>query len=387
MKIVLAPDSFKGSMDSMHIIEIVEKAARKVFPDCEILKIPIADGGEGTVDALISILKGRIDYLTVLGPLYEKTNAKYGIIDEKTMMIEMSAASGLPLISEEKRNPLYTSTYGTGQLIKNALDGGFTNIIIAIGGSATNDGGIGAMEALGVRFLDKQGKQVKGIGKNLIHIEDIDVRNMNPKIKDVQITVMCDVENPFTGENGATYVYGEQKGGTDEILSSLEEGMLHYQKLIKEKLNIDISNVPGAGAAGGLGGALYVFLNAKLQSGIKTVLETIKFDELLEGVDLVVTGEGKLDAQSAFGKVLAGIGQESKRNEIPVVAIVGCIEEGADSIYECGIESAISTIDNVMSLKEAMENSDKLLLSAAERMFRMIHVGMKIKSKKDGKKE
>lgn len=381
MKIILAPDSFKGSMDSRHIIEVVEKAAHKVFPDCEILKIPIADGGEGTIDAMISILKGKIAYLDVLGPLYEKTDAKYGIIDEKTVIIEMSSASGLPLVSEEKRNPLHTTTYGTGQLIKHALDMGFTNIIIAIGGSATNDGGIGAMEALGVKFLDKQGKQVKGIGMNLIQIEDINVQSIHPKIKDAKITVMCDVENTFTGENGATYVYGRQKGGTDEILASLEEGMLHYQKIIFDKLNIDISYLPGAGAAGGLGGALFVFLNAKLQSGIKTVLETIQFDKLLDGVDLVVTGEGKLDEQSAFGKVLAGIGQESKKKEIPVVAIVGCIGQGAENIYDCGVESAISTIDNVMDLREAMEKSDELLLSAAERMFRMIHVGMKIKSR------
>jgi glycerate kinase len=383
MKIVIAPDSFKGSMDSVRIINIVERAARKIFPGCEVIKIPIADGGEGTVDAILSILKGKAEYLEVLGPLYEKTNAKFGIIDNKTIIIEMSAASGLPLVSEEKRNPLNTTTYGTGQLIKHALDTGFTSIIIAIGGSATNDGGTGAMEALGVRFLDKQGKQVKGIGKNLIQIEDIDIQNMHPQIKNANITVMCDVENTFTGKNGATFVYGRQKGGTDEILFELEAGMLHFQKLIKEKLKVDISNVAGAGAAGGLGGALFAFLNAKLQSGIRTVLETIRFDELLDGVDLVITGEGKLDGQSAFGKVLAGIGQESKKKNIPAAAIVGCIGEGADNIYEYGIESSISTINNVMSLQEAMEHSDELLESAAERMFRMICIGMKIKSERD----
>lgn len=383
MKILIAPDSFKGSMDSVHIINIVESAARKIFPGCEIIKVPIADGGEGTVDSILSILKGKAEYLEVLGPLYEKTNAKYGIIDNNTFIIEMSAASGLPLVSEEKRNPLYTTTYGTGQLINHALDMGFTSIIIAIGGSATNDGGIGAMEALGVRFLDKQGNQVKGIGKNLILIEDIDIKHMNPNIRNANITVMCDVKNTFTGKNGATLVYGRQKGGTDEILSELEAGMLHFQKLIKEKLKIDISNVTGAGAAGGLGGALFAFLNAKLESGIKTVLETIHFDELLDGVDLVVTGEGRLDGQSACGKVLSGIGQESKKENIPAAAIVGCIGEGADNIYEYGIESSISTVNNVMSLKEAMEHSDELLQSTAERMFRMIRIGMKIKSERD----
>lgn len=383
MKIIIAPDSFKGSMDSIHITKIIEKAAKEIFPSCETVKIPIADGGEGTVDAMISILHGTADYLEVAGPLYEPVKAKYGILDERTVIIEMSAASGLPLVLEQERNPLNTTTYGTGELIKNALDKGYSNIIIAIGGSATNDGGIGAMEALGVRFLDKQGKQLKGVGKNLIHIEDIDIQNIHPKIREANITVMCDVENPLTGENGATYVYGRQKGGTDKVLEELEQGMLHYQQVIEKKMGVDRMMTKGAGAAGGLGGALLVFLNAKLQSGIKTVLETIHFNHLLEDADLVVTGEGKLDAQSAFGKVLAGVGRESKKKGVPVAAVVGCMGEGAESIYSCGVDSAISTINNVMSLDEAMENSDELLLSASKRLFRMIQIGMKLSEKKE----
>lgn len=381
MKVLVAPDSFKGSMDSNHIIELVEKASKKVFDKCEIVKVPIADGGEGTVAAMVSILNGEIRELQVNNPLYETVFAKYGIINKDTVIIEMAQASGLPLVKEIYRNPLYTTTYGTGELIKNALDEGYKKIIIAIGGSATNDGGIGAMEALGVRFLDENGDVVKGVGKSLINIASVDITNIHSKVKTAEIIVMCDVENPLTGQNGATYVYGAQKGAGEAELRYLEEGMLNYSSVIKKEFNIDLAKIVGAGAAGGLGGALMVFLGAKLQSGIKTILETIDFNKLLQGVDLVVTGEGKLDYQSTCGKVISGIGELCKAKNVPVVAIVGSMGEGSELIYDFGVNSVITTVNGVMELEEAIKDSDKLLLDAAERMFRLIKLGMDINSK------
>lgn len=380
MKILVAPDSFKGSMNSSHIIDLIEIASKKVFNKCEIVKVPIADGGEGTVDAMVNILNGEIRQLEVNNPLYETVFAEYGVINNDTVIIEMAQASGLPLVKEIYRNPLYTTTYGTGELIKHALDEGYRKIIIAIGGSATNDGGIGAMEALGVKFLDKDGNKVKGIGKSLIDIVSIDTANIHINVKDAEIIVMCDVDNPLTGENGATYVYGAQKGAGEAELRYLEDGMLNYASVIKNQFNIDLGKTVGAGAAGGLGGALMVFLDAKLQSGIKTILETIDFDKLLEGVKLVVTGEGKLDYQSSCGKVLSGIGEACKTKNIPVVAIVGSMGEGAERIYDFGINSVMTTVNGIMKLEEAIKYSDTLLLDAAERMFRMIKLGMDIKN-------
>lgn len=291
----------------------------------------------------------------------------------------MASASGLTLISNEKRNPLYTTTYGTGEMIKDALENGFTNITIAIGGSGTNDGGIGAMSALGVKFLDKSGKEVKPIGQSLIDIVDIDISEIHPQIHKADFTVMCDVTNHLLGPEGATYVYGPQKGGNKEELDYLESGMRNYAKVIEDKFHIDITNIAGAGAAGGLGAALMVFANAKLKSGISTVLEKIHFEDFLEGASCVLTGEGMLDWQSASGKVVAGIGLLCKKKGIPVIAIVGGMGEGALDIYQYGIDSIVPAINAAMDMEEAMERAEELLLNAAERTFRLIKVGMMMK--------
>lgn len=293
--------------------------------------------------------------------------------------MEMAAASGLPLLQEVQRDPRKTTTYGTGEMIQDALDHGFRDISIAIGGSATNDGGMGCMCALGVRFLDQEGRELTGCGENLGKIARIDLSDLDPRITETKFTVMCDVNNPLCGENGATYTFGGQKGGTPEILEELETGMLHYRELLLETFQVDVNEIPGAGAAGGLGAALVVFLNATLKSGIETVLDLVDFDTRLQGVSLVVTGEGCTDWQSAFGKVLHGVGMRCKKYHIPVVALAGSMGQGAEQIYESGIDSILTTVNAPMELHTALEQAEELYLNAARRLFRMLKVGFQMK--------
>lgn len=378
MKFLFASDSFKGTLSSEKIMELLDASAKQVFPDCETMGVPIADGGEGTVDAVISVTNGKIRHVKVHGPLMEEVTASYGVFRGDCAIIEMAAASGLPMVPVEKRNPLHTTTYGTGELIKDALDAGYRKLSIAIGGSATNDGGMGAMRALGIRFLDRDGQELEGCGRDLIQVADIDISNLHPGVADAEITVMCDVNNPLTGPEGASYTFGKQKGGTPQILDELEHGMKQYRKVIEEKLGMDVDNIPGAGAAGGLGAALCVFLHANLKSGIETVLDLIGFDNLLKDVDLVVTGEGRIDWQSAFGKVPSGVGARCKAKGIPAVAVVGGMGDGAEKIYEFGIDSIISTINGAMEIDEALGRAEELYTGAADRMFRVIKAGMSI---------
>lgn len=379
MKFLFASDSFKGTLSSEEIIRLLTESAEKVFPGCETFGVPVADGGEGTVDAVIAVTKGNIRKVKVHGPLMEETESSYGEFNGDSAIIEMAAASGLPMVPVEKRNPLNTTTYGTGELILDALERGYRKISIAIGGSATNDGGMGAMMALGVKFLDEDGNVLTGVGADLERVADIDVSGIHPAVKETEFTVMCDVNNPLTGPTGATYTFGKQKGGTPEILDRLEAGMKHYAAVIQEKLGADADHFEGAGAAGGLGAAFKVFLKANMKSGIETVLDLIDFDGLLEGVDLVVTGEGRIDWQSAFGKVPSGIGMRCKRKGIPAVAIVGGMGDGAEKIYDFGVESILPTINGAMDIKEALDRAVELYSGAADRMFRMLKVGMSLK--------
>lgn len=379
MRFLFASDSFKGTLSSEKIIELLTASAQNVFPGCETKGVPIADGGEGTVDAVIAVTKGEKRFIQVHGPLMEETESSYGVFHKDCAIIEMAAASGLPMVPAEKRNPLNTTTYGTGELIRDALDQGYRKISIAIGGSATNDGGMGAMRVLGVRFLDAEGKELEGKGSDLAKVADIDITNLHPAVAEADFTVMCDVNNPLTGPKGATYTFGKQKGGTPEILDELEAGMKNYAEVIQTKLGMNVDEIAGAGAAGGLGAALCVFLHAAMKSGIETVLDLIDFDGLLEGTDLVVTGEGRIDWQSAFGKVPSGIGQRCRAKGIPAVAVVGGMGTGAEKIYEFGVESIIPTINGAMEIEEALERAEELYSGAADRMFRMIRVGMKMK--------
>ena len=372
MKFLFASDSFKGTLSSRRTAELLTRAAQEIFPGCECRCLEVADGGEGTTEAVLSAAGGRRMEAMVCGPLWERRKACYAALDGRRAVMEMAAASGLPLVPAELRDPRNTTSYGTGELIRDALDKGFRDLSIAIGGSATNDGGIGCMRALGVRFLDEDGNELSGCGGDLIKIRSIDRSGRDRRLRDTHVTVMCDVTNPLCGENGATRTFGKQKGGTPEILDELEAGMENYRELLRREFGIDMDEEPGAGAAGGLGAALLSFLRAELRSGIETVLDLIEFDKKLEGVSLVVTGEGRADWQSAFGKVMQGVGRRCLRQGVPAVAIVGSMGDGAEQIFDYGIESMITTVNGVMPLEEALERAEELYLGAARRLFRML---------------
>ena len=378
MKFLFASDSFKGSLSSGRTAELLTQAAEEIFPDCECESLEVADGGEGTVETLLSALNGRRINVSVCGPLWERHTACYGALDEYRAVMEMAEASGLPLVPEAFRDPRNTTTYGTGEMIRDALERGFRDISIAIGGSATNDGGIGCMRALGVRFLDENGEELSGCGGDLIKIRAMDCSGLDPRIREARFTVMCDVTNPLCGENGATYTFGEQKGGTPEILAELEAGMQNYRELLRKESGMDMDQIPGAGAAGGLGAALMAFLNAEPKSGIETVLDLLEFDRKLEGVSLVVTGEGRADWQSAFGKVMQGVGRHCRSRGVPAVAIVGSMGDGAEQIFDCGIESMLTTVNGIMPLEEALDRAEELYLGAARRLFRILRAAGKM---------
>lgn len=378
MKFLFASDSFKGSLSSRRTAELLTLAAQEIFPGCECTSVETADGGEGTADAVLSAVNGEKIMLPVHGPLGKMTESSYGILSDGRVIMEMASASGLPLVPCSLRDPRCTSSYGTGEMIADALDRGCRDISIAIGGSATNDGGMGCMRALGVRFYDKDGNDLKGCGQDLIKICTIDTSGIHPLIKDASFTIMCDVTNPLCGGNGATYTFGKQKGGTPEILAQLESGMQNYRDIILNRFGINMDEVPGSGAAGGLGAALMVFLNGKLKSGIDTVLDLVRFDQKLDGVSLVVTGEGCTDRQSAFGKVIQGVGMRCKKRNIPAVALVGSIGDGAEDIFNYGIRSIMTTVNSPMPLEEALNRAEELYIKAAIRMFRMIKTGMEL---------
>lgn len=375
MKILFASDSFKGSLTSMQISNLLKQATSEIFPNAQTASMSVADGGEGTMDSLVNSLGGTWKTVDVLGPLQENIKARYGILPEGKAIIEMAEASGLPLVPSDKRNPQKTTSYGTGMLIRDALENGITDITIAIGGSATNDGGMGAMQALGIKFLDENNNELTGCGENLSKVKNIDLDNLHHAVAKTNFTVMCDVTNPLLGNQGATYTFGHQKGADDTMLAELEYGMSIYANKIKSIIGKDISGKEGSGAAGGLGFALMAFLGAKLQSGIDVVLDLLDFDKKLKDVDLVITGEGRMDNQSAFGKVPSGIGKRCKKMGVPAVAIVGGLLSGYESIYNCGIESVITTINGAMTIDEALANSEDLYLDAARRLLRMIRCG------------
>lgn len=379
MKILLAPDSFKGTFTSMEVIHHLEEAAKRHFPDVETVKVPIADGGEGTVEALVTAASGQYREVYVTGPMGGKVKAKFGAINGDTAVIEVAQASGITLVSNDERNPLRATTFGTGELIKAALDDGFRNFIVGIGGSATNDGGIGAAQALGIKFLDKDGLEIGCGGGELHKIDRIDAGAIDSRIKESSITIICDVSNPMTGPEGATMVYGPQKGADEAALRILEEGMKNYAGVIRKTAGVDVEPMPGLGAAGGFSAPFVAFFNAQMKPGIETILDVVHFDRLLEGVDLVITGEGKIDGQSVYGKVPVGIAKRCKAKGIGVVAVVGGMGSGAQAVYEHGIDSIIPTVNKDMSLDEALSRSEELMRDAADRLFRLIKVGMNIR--------
>lgn len=379
MKFVFAPDSFKGTLSSQEIIDILTEKAQQHFKDVQTQGVLIADGGEGTIAAVEQMKGGSRRYLEVTGPLGEKVNAHYLRLNEKQVLIEMATASGITLIPYREGNALYTTSYGTGEMIKDALASGADDIIISIGGSATNDGGMGMLMALGVRFLDKDGKELEPVGKNLLNIAKIDTASLNRRVKTANFIVMCDVTNPLIGPNGATYVFGPQKGANAKQLKLLESGMKNYAAKIKETLGADVANLPGGGAAGGMGAALTAFCGASLQSGIKTILDLINFENIIADADLIITGEGRIDGQSAGGKVLDGIGRYAKKRNIPVIALTGGMGDNAHLVYDCGIDSIMVTVNAPMSLDTALTHAEPLLADCADRLFRFIKIGMNLR--------
>ncbi len=372
MKVLIAMDSFKGTFSSIEAAALVEKGIKKVYKDAVIDKVSIADGGEGTVETLVESLNGKYVYKQVKGPLGETVKSNYGIIYNDTAVIEMSKASGLTLVPEDRRNPLYTTTYGTGELIKDALDNNCSKIIIGIGGSATNDGGAGMAAALGARFLNRNGSELPFGGGALGELDVIDLSGIDKRIKNTKFLTACDVTNPLCGKNGASYVFGPQKGATPETIKILDANLKHYADIIKEVLGKDITDLPGAGAAGGLGAGLAVFLGAQLEKGIDIILDIIKIEERIKECDIVITGEGKLDSQTVYGKVPAGIASRAKKYGKAVFAIPGFIGEGGEKVYEHGIDSIMSPVVAPITMSELMNNSDRLIIDAAERLFRII---------------
>ena len=369
---LFASDSFKGTLSCQDTIRLLTQAAKQVFPDAECEGVPVADGGEGTVDAVLAAEGGKRVKVTVHDPLMKKRDAFYGMIGSGRAVIEMSAASGLPLVPTEQRNPLLTSSYGTGEMIRDALDRGIRDISVAIGGSATNDGGMGCLRALGIRFLDQGGKPLEGRGEDLEKVCSIDRSGLDPRVKEAHITVMCDVTNPLTGPAGATMTYGKQKGGTPEMLERLEAGMCNFREVVLRETGVDADRIPGSGAAGGLGAALAIFLGGEMRSGIETVLDLVHFKKRLSGVDLVITGEGCADRQSCYGKVMQGVGRQAKAMNIPVIGLCGSLGEGHEELLKFGITTLLTTTITWVPWEEIMSRAEEFYFEGAVRMFEMI---------------
>lgn len=357
MKIVIAPDSYKESLSAQEVATQIEAGFREVFPDASYVKLPVADGGEGTVEAMVAATQGRIVEIQVTGPLGDKIDAFFGLSgDEKTAFIEMAAASGFERVPSAQRNPLLTTSYGTGELIRSALDHGVKHCIIGIGGSATNDGGAGMAQALGAKLLDAQGESIGFGGGALDTLTRVDARELEQRIKSCRFEVACDVTNPLTGKLGASAVFGPQKGATPAMIVQLDNALKHYAEVIRHSLDIYVDQVLGSGAAGGMGAALLAFCNAELRQGIEIVTEALGLDELVRDASLVITGEGRIDSQTVHGKVPIGVARVAKRYNKPVVGIAGGLTADVDVVHEHGLDAVFSVLYNIFSLEEALDN-------------------------------
>ena len=380
LRIIVAPDSFKGSVSAVGVASAMERGILSVLPDAQVVKVPIADGGEGTVEAMIAATDGRLVTTTVVGPLGELVEASFGILgDEKTAVIEMAAASGLPLMPVDRRDPRITTTYGTGQLIKAALDLGIRNLIIGIGGNATNDGGVGMAQALGGRFLNGQGQEIGYGGSLLSTLQHIDLAGFDPRILESNIMVACDVDNPLCGPKGASAVYGPQKGATPEIVLELDEALCNYARIAEQVTGKDVMNDPGAGAAGGLGAGLLFFTPASLRPGVEIVLEVTGFAELVTDAHLVITGEGRTDFQTAYGKAPVGVAKVAKQYQVPVICLSGGLGKDADHVLEHGIDGLMSITAGPMTLAECMDQGTNLIEAGTARVCRLLQIGSGIK--------
>lgn len=379
MKIVIAPDSFKESLSAAEAAAAIEAGFREIFPGARYVILPLADGGEGTARTLVAATSGRIVELTVTGPRGEPVSAFYGLSgDGRTAMVEMAAASGLGLVPPERRNPLVTTSRGTGELLRAALDAGVERIIVAIGGSATNDGGTGMLQALGMHLPDCNGLEIGNGGGELARLARIDASGLDPRLQEVELLVACDVTNPLLGKDGASAVYAPQKGATPEMVTLLEENLARYAALLRRDLGADVAEVPGAGAAGGMGGALLA-IGGKLRPGIGIVMEAVGLEGALRGADLVITGEGRLDGQTARGKVAAGVAALARRHGKPVIALAGSLGDDAPVVHQHGIDAAFSAVPRPCSLEEAVAQGAENLQRTARNVAATIRLSLAMK--------
>ncbi|MEH0887705.1 glycerate kinase [Enterobacter sp. UNJFSC 003] len=376
MKIVIAPDSYKESLSALEVATAIELGFREIFPSAQYVKLPVADGGEGTVEAMVAATQGRIVEVSVTGPLGKPVTGFYGLSgDENSAFIEMAAASGLELVAPSLRNPLKTTSWGTGELIRHALDVGVKHIIIGIGGSATNDGGAGMVQALGAKLLDASEKPLGLGGGELSRLAHIDLRGLDKRLAGCRIEVACDVTNPLIGEEGASAVFGPQKGATPEMIVTLDSGLAHYAQIIARDLDIDVINLAGGGAAGGMGAGLYAFCGARLRQGIEIVTDALHLAEQVADADLVITGEGRIDSQTIHGKVPVGVAKVAKRFNKPVIGIAGSLTADVGVVHEHGIDAVFSVIYTICSLEDALANARENVQKAARNIAAALKVG------------
>ncbi len=380
MKIVIAPDSYKESLSALDVATAIEEGFREIFPAAEYIKLPVADGGEGTVEAMVAATQGRIVQVTVTGPLGAQVEGFYGLSgDEQSAFIEMAAASGLELVAPEQRNPLITTSWGTGELIRHALDVGVKHIIIGIGGSATNDGGAGMVQALGAKLLDSEGNAIGQGGGALEALARIDTSALDKRLHDCRIEVACDVTNPLTGKEGASAIFGPQKGATPETIARLDEALGHYAQLIKRDLDLDVLDLAGGGAAGGMGAALYAFCGAELRQGIEIVTDALHLDRYVAEADLVITGEGRIDSQTVHGKVPVGVAKVAKRYNKPVIGIAGSLTADVGVVHEHGIDAVFSVIYGICTLDDALKNAAENVRMTARNVAAVLKAGQELR--------
>ena len=372
LKIIVAPDSFKECLSAREVSKSISKGIKEVFPNAEIIQIPLSDGGEGLLDTLVEAMDGNLVCVKVKDPLLRDISANYGIVDEgKTAVIEMATASGLELLSEEEKNPLITSSFGVGQLIADALNNNCSKIIVGLGGSATNDAGMGMIKALGGKFLNSKNEEIGDGGGALNELDSIDLSGLHPKIATCEFVAACDVSNPLTGENGASLVFGGQKGGAKEDIEELDRNLKLYASILNKTLKVEVDSVQGAGAAGGLGAALFAVLNAKMMSGIDLIIDNSQLEKNIKNADLVITGEGKIDRQTLFGKTVLGVARIAKKHQVPVIAIAGKVGADISEIYDSGVTSVFSITDQPMRLEESIRRGDELIQSRIENIMRL----------------
>jgi glycerate kinase len=379
MNIIVAPDSFKGSLTALQAADAIVQGIRDVAPEAEIVSIPLADGGEGTVESLVLATRGRFLTKKVAGPLGDPVEATFGVLgDDVTGVVEMAAAAGLGLIPREQRNPLLTTTYGVGELILAALSAGCTRLIVGLGGSATNDGGAGMAQALGARLVAAGGGELPRGGAALAHLDRIDLSGADPRVGQVVISAASDVTNPLCGPKGAAAIYGPQKGATPEMVAQLDQALAHFAQVIERDLGVDVREMSGAGAAGGLGAGMIAFCGAQIRSGASLVLEILRFEDYLEAADLVMTGEGKIDRQIEFGKAISGVALLAEKHGVPLIAFTGSLEEEPEQLARRGVQAVVPIIPGPMPEQEAMSRAGELLQAAAERTLRLLLVGREL---------